>query len=78
MENYFNEMLEYQEAVKVGVVQGYTSDWPEVKAETPQEPETPTEQEPEVPQEPETPVTPEDPVVDDAIEEETEDTIVSE
>jgi len=61
MENYFNEMLEYQEAVKVGVVPGYTSD-----------------QEPEVPQDPETPVTPEDPVVDDAIEEETEDTIVSE
>ena len=28
MEGYFNEMLEFQEAVKSSFKQGYKSDWP--------------------------------------------------
>lgn len=29
MENYFNEMLEYGEAIKSSFVKGHVSDWPE-------------------------------------------------
>lgn len=40
MENYFNEMLEYQEGIRASFKQGYKSDWPvtkesEVPAEEP-------------------------------------------
>lgn len=37
MENYFNEMLEYGEAIKSSFVKGHVSDWPEKVAETPEE-----------------------------------------
>lgn len=43
MENCFNEMLEYGEAIKSSFVKGYVSDWPENKEEeigTPDEPNT--------------------------------------
>lgn len=33
MENYFNECLEYQESIKVGLISGYKSDWPEEQEE---------------------------------------------
>lgn len=50
MENYFNECLEYQESIKVGLISGYKSDWPEEQEEQPVAPtdvETPSV--PEVP-----------------------------
>ena len=54
MENYFNECLEYQESIKVGLISGYKSDWPEEQEE---QPAAPTEVEapsvPEVTDEPE-------------------------
>ena len=40
MENCFNEMLEYGEAIKSSFVKGYVSDWPEEVDETPETPET--------------------------------------
>lgn len=54
MENYFNECLEYQESIKVGLISDYKSDWPEEQEE---QPVAPTEVEapsvPEVTDEPE-------------------------
>ena len=48
MENYFNECLEYQEPIKVGLFSAYKSDWPEEQEE---QPVTPTEVEtPSVPE----------------------------
>ena len=41
MENYFNEMLEYQEGIKASFKQGYKSDWPVTNEP---EPETPAEE----------------------------------
>lgn len=38
MENYFNEMLEYQEGIRASFKQGYKSDWPvTTESETPAE-----------------------------------------
>lgn len=39
MENCFNEMLEYGEAIKSSFIKGHVSDWPENKEE-PVSPET--------------------------------------
>lgn len=48
MENYFNECLEYQESIKIGLISDYKSDWPE---EQEGQPVAPTEVEaPSVPE----------------------------
>lgn len=39
MENYFNECLEYQESIKVGLISDYKSDWPEEQPVAPTEAE---------------------------------------
>lgn len=69
MENCFNEMLEYGEAIKSSFVKGHVSDWPE-KKEKEKEEETGMPEEPEV-VEPETPGAPEG-VIEDPVEEEGE------
>ena len=48
MENCFNEMLEYGEAIKSSFVKGYVSDWPENKEEEIDTPDEPKTEEPEV------------------------------
>ena len=48
MENCFNEMLEYGEAIKSSFVKGYISDWPENKEEEIDTPDEPKTEEPEV------------------------------
>lgn len=42
MENYFNEMLEYQEGIRASFKQGYKSDWPVTNE--PESDETPAEE----------------------------------
>lgn len=37
MENYFNESLEYQESIKVGLISDYKSDWPDAVLDEPAE-----------------------------------------
>jgi hypothetical protein len=51
MENYFNECLEYQESIKVGLISDYKSDWPDAASDEPvDQPSTPTEETPSVPE----------------------------
>lgn len=51
MENYFNECLEYQESIKVGLISDYKSDWPDTASDEPAEqPSTNTEEIPSVPE----------------------------
>lgn len=71
----FNTMLEYGEAIKSSLVKGHVSDWPEKKEEETVTPEEPKVEEPEVVEpdttEPEEPVTPGG-VIEDPVEEEGE------
>lgn len=52
LENCFNTMLEYGEAIKSSFVKGHVSDWPEgekaTEAETPEEDENISEKDSEV------------------------------
>ena len=50
MENYFNECLEYQESIKVGLISDYKSDWPDATDEQAEQPSTTTEEIPSVPE----------------------------
>ena len=49
MEGYFNEMLEFQEAVKSSFKQGYKSDWPKQEVVEEAEPVAASVNEEEVP-----------------------------
>lgn len=63
----FNTMLEYGEAIKSSLVKGHVSDWPEKKEEETVTPEEPKVEEPEV-VEPDT-TEPEEPVTTGAVTE---------
>jgi hypothetical protein len=69
MENYFNECLEYQESIKVGLISDYKSDWPDAAADEPAEqPSTTTEEIPSVPEVSDDPEDIEDPEMQDDVE----------
>ena len=66
----FNTMLEYGEAIKSSFVKGHVSDWPEKKEEEAVTPEEPKAEEPEI-TDPTDPELPED-VIEESVEEEGE------
>jgi hypothetical protein len=69
MENYFNECLEYQESIKVGLISDYKSDWPDAASDEPAEqPSTTTEEIPSVPEVSDDPEDIEDPEMQDDVE----------